>query len=180
MNSRGTNGSRTNVNILRTNVSRTNVSRTNVLRLLDAGAIPYETAEYPVDESDLSARHAAELLGIPPERVFKTLVLRGESGGCLVCCIPAGAELDLKKAARAGGEKKAALVPVKELLPLTGYIRGGCSPIGMKKQFPVFIDETAELFETIAVSAGVRGVQLILDPRDLLRFISAGTADLTR
>jgi Cys-tRNA(Pro)/Cys-tRNA(Cys) deacylase len=163
----------------RTNVKRTNVKRTNVLRLLDAGSIPYETAEYPVDESDLSAQHAAELLGIPGERVFKTLVLRGESGACLVCCIPAGAELDLKKAARIAGEKKADLIPQRELLPLTGYIRGGCSPVGMKKQFPTFIDETAELFETIAVSAGARGLQVILAPRDLLGFISAKTADLT-
>ncbi|MDR2102194.1 MAG: Cys-tRNA(Pro) deacylase [Treponema sp.] len=141
--------------------------------------MPYETAEYPVDDSDLSARHAAELLGIPAERVFKTLVLRGDSGACLVCCIPAGAELDLKKAARCGGEKKADLIPLRDLQPLTGYIRGACSPIGMKKQFPTFIDETAELFETISVSAGVRGLQIIIAPRDLLDFIPAKTADLT-
>jgi Cys-tRNA(Pro)/Cys-tRNA(Cys) deacylase len=180
-NSGKTNVNRTNVlrtNVKRTNVHRTNVKRTNVLRLLDAGNIPYETAEYPVDESDLSAQHAAELLGLPAERVFKTLVLRGDSGAFLVCCIPAGAELDLKKIARISGEKKVELIPVKDLLPLTGYIRGGCSPIGMKKQFPSFIDETAELFETISVSAGARGLQVILDPRDLLRFISAKTADL--
>ncbi|MDR2101610.1 MAG: Cys-tRNA(Pro) deacylase [Treponema sp.] len=161
------------------NSGRTNVKRTNVLRLLDAGNIPYETAEYPVDESDLSARHAAELLGLPAERVFKTLVLQGESGAYLVCCIPAGAELDLKKLARISGEKRAALIPVKDLPSLTGYIRGGCSPIGMKKQYPTFIDETAELFETISVSAGVRGLQVLLAPGDLLRFISAKTADLT-
>ncbi|MDR3167510.1 MAG: Cys-tRNA(Pro) deacylase [Treponema sp.] len=161
------------------NIKRTNVKRTNVLRLLDAGNIPYERAEYPVDESDLSAQHAAEFLGIPAERVFKTLVLRGESGAYLVCCIPAGAELDLKKAARWGGEKRVDLVPLKDLQPLTGYIRGGCSPIGMKKQFPTFIDETAELFETITVSAGVRGLLIIISPRDLLDFIPAKTADLT-
>ncbi|MDR3139262.1 MAG: Cys-tRNA(Pro) deacylase [Treponema sp.] len=156
----------------------TNVKRTNVLRLLDAGAVPYTTLEYPADESDLSARHAAEALGLPAERVFKTLVLRGESGAYLVCCIPAGAELDLKKLARISGEKKVELIPVKDLLPLTGYVRGGCSPIGMKKQFPTFIDETAELFDTISVSAGARGLQVLLAPGDLLGFISAKTADL--
>jgi Cys-tRNA(Pro)/Cys-tRNA(Cys) deacylase len=161
-------------------MAKSGVKKTNVLRLLDAGGIQYTVKEYPVDEADLSALHAAEKLGIPPERVFKTLVLRGGSGTYWVCCVPAGEELDLKKTARAAGEKSAALIPLKDLEPLTGYIRGGCSPIGMKKQFPTLIDETAELFETIAVSAGLRGMQIILKPEDLIRFTGARPADLTQ
>jgi Cys-tRNA(Pro)/Cys-tRNA(Cys) deacylase len=155
------------------------MKKTNVMRLLDAAKIAYEVKEYPVDESDLSAVHAAEFLDIPAEQVFKTLVLKGASGAYTVCCIPAAAELDLKKTARAAGEKSIELIAVKELQPLTGYVRGGCSPIGMKKPFPVFIDETAGLFDAIGVSAGERGVQAILAPADLARFISAEFADLT-
>jgi Cys-tRNA(Pro)/Cys-tRNA(Cys) deacylase len=153
--------------------------KTNALRLLDAVGITYAVAEYEVDENDLSGVHAAELLGIPPEQVFKTLVLEGCSGAIMVCCIPVAEELDLKKAALVCGEKKVDLIPLKALLPLTGYIRGGCSPIGMKKQFPVYIDETAELFDTIGVSAGVRGCQVILKPGDLREFLAAQFADLT-
>jgi Cys-tRNA(Pro)/Cys-tRNA(Cys) deacylase len=160
-------------------MTKSGAKRTNVLRLLDAAGIQYTVKEYPVDESDLSALHAVEKLGMPPERVFKTLVLQGSSGSYGVCCIPAGEELDLKKTARAMGEKSAALIPLKDLEPLTGYIRGGCSPIGMKKQFPTFIDETAELFETISVSAGTRGMQIIIKPGDLIRFTGALTTDLT-
>jgi Cys-tRNA(Pro)/Cys-tRNA(Cys) deacylase len=155
------------------------MQKTNALRLLDAAGIPYTTAEYEVDESDLSGTHAAELLGIPAEQVFKTLVLQGSSGAPIVCCIPVAEALDLKKAARVCGEKKVDLIPVKTLPALTGYIRGGCSPIGMKKQFPTYIDETAELFAAISVSAGVRGCQVTLSTRALLDFISAKTADLT-
>jgi Cys-tRNA(Pro)/Cys-tRNA(Cys) deacylase len=153
--------------------------KTNALRLLDAAGIAYTVAEYEVDENDLSGVHAAELLGIPPEQVFKTLVLQGSSGAYAVCCIPVAEELDLKKTAQVCGEKKVDLIPVKDLLPLTGYVRGGCSPIGMKKQFPAYIDETAELFDTIGVSAGIRGCQVILKPRDLQEFIAAKFADLT-
>jgi Cys-tRNA(Pro)/Cys-tRNA(Cys) deacylase len=160
-------------------ISKPGSKKTNVLRLLDAAGIRYTAREYPVDESDLSALGAAEKLGIPPERIFKTLVLRGGSGAYWVCCIPAGEELDLKKTARAAGEKSAALIPVKDLEPLTGYIRGGCSPIGMKKRFPALIDETAELFGTIGVSAGVRGMQIFLKPEDLILITGARTADLT-
>ncbi|MFP3088961.1 Cys-tRNA(Pro) deacylase [Treponema sp. TIM-1] len=160
-------------------MAKSGAKRTNVLRLLDAAGIQYTIREYPVDESDLSALHAAEKLGMPPERVFKTLVLQGSSGVYWVCCIPAGEELDLKKTARAMREKSAALIPIKDLEPLTGYIRGGCSPIGMKKKFPTLIDETAELFETIGVSAGTRGMQIILKPGDLIRFTGSLTADLT-
>jgi Cys-tRNA(Pro)/Cys-tRNA(Cys) deacylase len=148
------------------------------MRLLDAAGIGYTVKEYAVDESDLSGVHAAALAGLPVSQVFKPRVLRGASGAYVVCCIGAAGELDLKKAARAAGEKKTDLIPVKELLPLTGYVRGGCSPIGMKKQFPTFIDESALLFDTIAISAGVRGVQLLLKPQDLIRYISAEAAAL--
>jgi Cys-tRNA(Pro)/Cys-tRNA(Cys) deacylase len=149
------------------------------MRLLDAAKLAYEVKEYPVDESDLSAVHAAEFLDIPPEQVFKTLVLKGASGAYAVCCIPAAAELDLKKIARAAGEKNIELIAVKDLQPLTGYVRGGCSPIGMKKPFPVFVDETAELFDRVGVSAGQRGMQALLAPGDLAAFIGARFADLT-
>jgi Cys-tRNA(Pro)/Cys-tRNA(Cys) deacylase len=154
------------------------MAKTNVMRLLGAAGIAYTTREYPADESDLSAVHAAMCLGIPAEQVFKTLVLRGASGGCAVCCIPAASELDLKKAAKAAGEKNIGLIMMKELQPLTGYVRGGCSPIGMKKQFPVFIDETALLFENISISAGERGLQVQLAPEALAAFIGAVFVDL--
>jgi len=149
------------------------------MRLLSAAGISYTVKEYPVDESDLSAVHAAESLGMPAEQVFKTLVLQGASGSYTVCCIPAACELDLKKAAKAAKEKSNGLVPVKDILPLTGYVRGGCSPVGMKKQFPTFIDETAQLFDTISVSAGERGVQVILSPEELAEFLNAVFYDLT-
>ena len=152
--------------------------KTNVMRLLGAAGINYTVKEYPVDESDLSAVHAAEFLDIPAEQVFKTLVLQGASGSYFVCCIPAAAELDLKKTARAAREKSADLIPMKNIQGLTGYLRGGCSPIGMKKQFPTFLDETALLFDIISVSAGKRGVQVLLSPEDLVRFIGADFADL--
>jgi Cys-tRNA(Pro)/Cys-tRNA(Cys) deacylase len=160
-------------------MAKSGAKKTNVLRLLDAAGIRYTVKEYAVDESDLSAVHAAEKLGMPPEQVFKTLVLRGGSGAYWVCCIPGPEELDLKKTALAAGEKNAALIPMKDLEPLTGYIRGGCSPIGMKKKFPALIDETAELFDLIGVSAGLRGMQIVLDPRDLIRFTGARIAELT-
>lgn len=122
--------------------------------------------------------HAAEALNMPPEQVFKTLVARGERTGINVFCIPVCCELDLKKAAKAAGDKNMALIAVKELLPLTGYIRGGCSPVGMKKKYPTYLDETCELWEEIAVSAGERGHQLILNPKDLARLVSAQLADI--
>ena len=156
------------------------MQKTNVMRLLDTAGIRYSVREYAVDESDLSALHAAELIGIPAEQVFKTLVLQGGSGIYAVCCIPAAAELDLKKTARAAGEKNMDLVPVKNIQPLTGYVRGGCSPMGMKKQYPTYLDETAQLFDTISVSAGERGVQVILSPEDLARFINAGFYDIVK
>ncbi|MDR1319103.1 MAG: Cys-tRNA(Pro) deacylase [Treponema sp.] len=160
-------------------MKKANSPKTNALRLLDAVNISYAVKEYPVDEADLSAVHAAKFLDLPPERIFKTLVLRGASGAFFVCCIPAADELDLKKTSAAAGEKSSALIPLKDLLPLTGYVRGGCSPLGMKKQFPTFIDETAELFDSIGISAGERGLQVLLAPGDLARYLGARFTDLT-
>lgn len=154
------------------------MNKTNAMRLLDAAKIPYKTAEYEVDENDLSGIHVAEQLGQPAEQVFKTLVLKGERTGFFVCCIPVDKELDLKKAAKAAGDKKAEMLPLKDLLPTTGYIRGGCSPIGMKKKFPTFIDETAELFDEIAVSAGIRGAQIIINGENLSEYLGAKLSDL--
>lgn len=155
------------------------MAKTNALRLIEQAGIPCREAFYKFDESDLSGLHAARAIGLPPEQVFKTLVARGERGGILVFCIPVCCELDLKKAAKAAGEKKVELVHVKELLGLTGYIRGGCSPVGMKKKYPTYMDETAILFEEIAVSAGARGHQMILPPEPLARFVQAELLDLT-
>ncbi|MDR1399959.1 MAG: Cys-tRNA(Pro) deacylase [Treponema sp.] len=154
------------------------MQKTNAIRLLDATGIQYSTAEYEVDESDLSGIHAARMLNMPVERVFKTLVLRGASGAYMVCCSPVAKELDLKKVARVSGEKKVELIPMKELSIVSGYIRGGCSPIGMKKLFPTYIDKTAELFDSISISAGARGVQIIMKVEDLNRHIGAISADL--
>ena len=152
--------------------------KTNVMRLLDAAKIAYEAKEYPVDENDLSGSHAADLMGVDHGSVFKTLVLWGEKTGYMVCCIPVDGEVDLKKAARAAGDKKVEMLPMKELLPVTGYVRGGCSPIGMKKRFPIYLDKSAGEYEKIAVSAGMRGVQVILSPADLGRYVGAEMADL--
>lgn len=153
--------------------------RTNVMRLLDQAKISYRAAEYAYDESDLGGMHAAHAVGMPAETVFKTLVAHGDRRGILVFCIPVCCELDLKKAALAAGDKKVELIHMKELLPLTGYLRGGCSPIGMKKKFPTYIDETAILFDAIAVSAGQRGCQIILKPDDLMTYAAMTAADLT-
>ena len=147
--------------------------------MLEAAGIKFRTAEYKVDENDLSGMHVAEQLGQPPEQVFKTLVLKGEKTGYLVCCIPVNAELDLKKAAKAAKDKKVEMLHMKDLLSVTGYIRGGCSPVGMKKKFPTFIDETAILFDEIAVSAGIRGAQIIVEPNALCEYVEAEFVDLT-
>lgn len=155
------------------------MNKTNAVRLLEAAGITFRTAEYAYDENDLSGLHAAEQLGEPPEKVFKTLVLKGERTGYFVCCIPVCRELDLKKAAKAIGDKKCEMLHVKDLLGVTGYIRGGCSPIGMKKKFPTFIDKTALTFDEIAVSAGIRGMQVILAPDALGRFVQAKFLDIT-
>ncbi|MDR0940375.1 MAG: Cys-tRNA(Pro) deacylase [Mediterranea sp.] len=145
------------------------INKTNAARLLDKAGVTYELVPYPVDEDDLSAIHVAASLGEDVEQVFKTLVLHGDRGGHFVCVVPGEREVDLKLAARASGNKKCDLVPVKELLPLTGYIRGGCSPIGMKKQLPTYIHPSCLDFPYIYVSAGVRGLQLKIAPQDLIR-----------
>ena len=155
-------------------------AKTNAMRLLEQAGVPFETAEYTVDDSDLSGVHAAAELGVDVNCVFKTLVARGEKRGPLVFCIPAAAELDLKKCAALAGEKKIELIHVKELPGLTGYIRGGCSPVGMKKKYPTFIDETAVLFGKIYISAGQRGHQLVVAPEALAAYLEAPFADLTR
>ena len=147
--------------------------KTNVMRLLDKAKISYEAKEYPVDENDLSGSHTADLLGVDHGSMFKTLVLKGEKTGFLVCCIPVDGEVDLKKAAKAAGDKKVEMLPMKDLLAVTGYIRGGCSPIGMKKRYPTFLDPSAFLYDQIAISAGQRGVQVILSPKDLEDYIGA-------
>ena len=153
---------------------------TNAMRLLKQAGIEYGTSEYEVDESDLSGVHAAQMLGIDPDCMFKTLVTRGEKKGIYVFCIPVAEELDLKKCAVAVGEKKVEMIHVKELLGLTGYVRGGCSPIGMKKKYPTWIDETAQLCDRIYVSAGMRGQQVILSPEDLRAYTDATFVDLTK
>jgi Cys-tRNA(Pro)/Cys-tRNA(Cys) deacylase len=148
-------------------------TKTNAARILDAAGIHYELREYTVDEDDLSAPRVAEKIGMPPEQVFKTLVARGDRNGVLIACIPANAELDLKAIAAASGNKKVELVAVKEVLGLTGYMRGGVSPIGTRKEYPLYLDETAILWEVISVSAGMRGCQMILSPDDLVRVVHA-------
>ena len=149
------------------------INKTNAVRLLDKAKIDYELIPYEVDEKDLAAAHVAAQLGENIEQVFKTLVLHGDRGGYFVCVIPGDHELDLKVAAKASGNKKADLIPMKELLPITGYIRGGCSPIGMKKEFPTFIHESCLKFEYIYISAGVRGLQIRLNPKDLITYTRA-------
>ena len=155
------------------------VSKTNAARLLDRAKIYYELIPYRVDEDDLAAVHVAEQLGEPIERVFKTLVLRGDRTGVLICVVPGDAEVDLKAAARASGNKSVEMLHMKELLPTTGYIRGGCSPIGMKKSFPTYIHSTCRLYDSIYVSAGVRGLQIRIAPDDLIRTTNASVVDLT-
>ena len=156
------------------------MTKTNVMRLLEAAGISYRTAEYEYDESNLSGLHAAEQVGMAPEQVFKTLVTRGDKNGINVFCIPVDMELDLKKAAVASKNKKVEMTHMKELLALTGYIRGGCSPVGMKKKYPTFLDETCILWEEIAVSAGARGHQMILPPEDLAGLVDATLADVIK
>lgn len=154
------------------------MQKTNVMRMLDKAKIPYRTVEYEVDESDLSGVHIAQCTGMNPDTVFKTLVAKGDKTGFLVFCIPCDKEVDLKKAAKISNNKKVEFLHLKDLLPTTGYIRGGCSPIGMKKKFPTYIHETACAFETISVSGGQRGLQVILSPKELCDFIGAQFCDL--
>lgn len=154
-------------------------NKTNAMRQLDAAKIEYTVGEYEVDENDLSGTHIADCIGLPYEQVFKTIVTRGDRTGYLVFCIPCHREIDLKAAASVTGNKRVEPIHVKELLGLTGYIRGGCSPIGMKKKFPTWFDQSALSQERITVSAGVRGMQIFAKTEDLLHFIGARTADIT-
>ena len=157
-------------------------SKTNAARLLEAAGIAFRLIPYEYDENDLAASHVAESLGEDISRVFKTLVLKGEGNGCghFVCVVPGDSEVDLKKAARVAGAKKADLIPMKELLPLTGYIRGGCAPVGMKKPFPTFFHLTSRDFDKIYVSAGKRGLQLEIDPQQLAAYVKAQFADIVK
>ncbi|MBR1630773.1 MAG: Cys-tRNA(Pro) deacylase [Paludibacteraceae bacterium] len=156
------------------------IQKTNACRLLDAQGIAYDLIAYPVDPDDLSATHVASTLGEAPECVFKTIVMHGDRNGYFACLIPAGHEIDLKKAARASGNKSCQPIPLKQLLPLTGYIRGGCTPLGMKQRMQVWIDMSCLTHERIYISAGQRGLQLHLNPQDLIRFTNAQTAELTQ
>jgi Cys-tRNA(Pro)/Cys-tRNA(Cys) deacylase len=153
--------------------------KTNAVRILDQMDIPYELREYEVDPDDLTAEAVALKIGMPSEQVFKTLVARGDRNGVCLAVIPGNSELDLKSLAEATGDRKIQLVPLKELQSLTGYVRGGVTAFAGKKDYPVYVDETMELFETISVSAGTRGLQILLAPADYLRVTKATLADLT-
>ena len=160
-------------------MAKDKINKTNACRILDQKKIEYELVPYEVDETDLGAQHIADQLGEDINQVFKTLVLKGDKIGFFVCVIPGCDEVDLKKTAKATGNKSCDLIPMKDLLPLTGYIRGGCSPVGMKKPFPTFIHETCQLFDYIYVSAGMRGLQFKLKPDDLIQAVGMTVADLT-
>ena len=149
------------------------------MRLLDIAKIPYEIKEYVVDENDLSGTHIADQIGLPYDMTFKTIVTKGDKTGYCVFCLPCHKEIDFKAAARVSGNKSIEPLHVKDLLGITGYVRGGCSPVGMKKVFPTFLDETAVLFETVTVSAGIRGCQLEIKTDDLVRFLEAKLCPIT-
>jgi len=153
-------------------------SKTNAVRIVEHAGIPYEERFYEYDEKDLSGTHAANAIGLPMEQVFKTLIARGDKTGINVFCIPVCCELNLKKAALVAKDKNMQLIPVKDLLSVTGYIRGGCSPVGMKKRYPTFMDETCMLWNEIAVSAGERGHQILLSPISLSELVNITIADL--
>lgn len=153
--------------------------KTNAMRMLDKAKIEYSTKEYEVDEKDLSGSHAADRMGVDHGSVFKTLVLKGEKTGYLVCCIPVDGVLDLKKVAKAAKDKKVEMIPMKDLQKVTGYIRGGCSPIGMKKQFPTFVEESANLYPQIVISGGRRGQQILIAPKVLISFLEGDFISLT-
>lgn len=153
--------------------------KTNAMRLLEKAGVSYKALKYEVDEDNLAGEHVAEQIGIPPEQVFKTLVAKGGKKGIMVFCIPVNMKLNLKKAAAVAGDKKIEMLHVKDLLGVTGYIRGGCSPIGMKKKYPTFMDETAILFDEITVSAGIRGCQLCIPREQLIEYIDAALCDIT-
>ena len=153
--------------------------KTNAARILDQAGISYKLIPYEVDESDLSAVTVARKVGIPPEQIFKSIVVRGDKTGVLIACIPADKELDLKALAQLSGNKKVEVVHLKEVQPLTGYIRGGVSPLGTKKKYPVFFDETVEIVDGLSISAGMRGLQIFISPEDLLQVTEAKTGAIT-
>ncbi|WP_331682656.1 Cys-tRNA(Pro) deacylase [Frisingicoccus sp.] len=155
------------------------INKTNAMRLLEQGNVPFRVETYEYDEEHLGGEHVAAQVSLPADQIFKTLVVRGEKQGIMVFCIPVTMELDLKKAAKTAKDKKIEMTHVKELLGLTGYIRGGCSPVGMKKKYPTWFDETAMLYDEIAVSGGARGIQIIASPEDLKQFLDAEYADIT-
>jgi len=152
--------------------------KTNAARLLDKAGLKYNLIPYEYDENDLAAQHVADSLGQDIARVFKTLVLHGDRTGYIVCVVPGDMEVELKALAKVSGNKKVEMIPMKDLLGVTGYIRGGCSPIGMKKRFPTYFHVTANNYETIYVSAGVRGLQIEISPSDLIGFVQATVADV--
>ena len=154
------------------------MNKTNAMRILDSAGIAYTPLEYTPDENDLSGTHVADQIGMPREQVFKTLVAKGNRLGPLVFVIPCETELDLKKCAAVSGSKSVELIPVKELLSVTGYIRGGCSPIGMKKKFPTYFDESVTLYDKITVSAGIKGCQLLIKSKEILSVTEAECADI--
>lgn len=154
------------------------IEKTNAARLLDKAGVPYKLIPYEFDENDLAAQHVADSLGQDIARVFKTLVLHGDRTGHVVCVVPGNAEVDLKALAKTSGNKKVEMIPMKDLLSVTGYIRGGCSPVGMKKRFPTYFHTTALDFDTIYVSAGVRGLQIEIAPADLIGFVGATVASV--
>jgi Cys-tRNA(Pro)/Cys-tRNA(Cys) deacylase len=159
---------------------RDSTVKTNAVRILERAGVPYDLREYAVDEDHLAGPHVAAAIGMPPEQVFKTLVVRGDRTGVLLACIPANSELDLKALAAASGNKKVEMAPLKEVLALTGYIRGGVSPVGTKKPYPVFLEETADLWDVIAVSAGMRGRQMLLAPDGLARVVELRRAAIVK
>lgn len=164
-------------------MARTRIQKTNALRELDRAGISYEVRTYEVEGDDAPADYGlsvARMLGEDPDRIFKTLVTQTPSGGHVVCCIPVALELDLKRAAAAAGEKSLQMIHVRDLEDVTGYVRGGCSPVGMRKQFPTLVDESAQLYDVIGISGGRRGLQIVLSPEDLASFTKATFADIAR
>lgn len=160
-------------------MAKQKIEKTNAARLLDKAKIAYELVPYEVDENNLAATHVAEQLGEDIATVFKTLILCGDRTGHLVCVVPGDHEVDLKAAAKVSGNKKVEMLAMKELLPTTGYIRGGCSPIGMKKRFPTYIHQTCLNHSFIYISAGIRGLQIRIAPNDLIGYCSAQIADIS-
>jgi len=156
------------------------MTKTNAVRALHKAGIAYELRSYEIDESDLSAERAAAKLGMAPETVFKTLITRGDKTGPLLACIPAGTELDLRALGEVSGNKRVEMVPLKEVLDLTGYMRGAVTPLAVKKPYPVFVDETIELWPIVGISGGTRGLEILLAPADLLRLTGATLADIVR